>query len=132
MHSCVIRCASGTTLGDASEGKDALNISLSDSQAALLTQVAAVAKKPIVVVILTAVPLDISPLMANPKVGAILHTGQPSVTVLGIAELLYGHVSPAGRTIQVRACAASLTSAPSMLLVSLKVPRIEFSWTSPH
>lgn len=32
--------------------------------------------------------------------GAILHTGQPSVTIYGIAELLYGKVSPAGRTIQ--------------------------------
>ena len=52
------------------------------------------------VVILSAVPLDISALLADPKVGAILHTGQPSVTVLGISELLFGKVSPAGRTIQ--------------------------------
>jgi len=66
----------------------------------LIEQCAAAAKKPIVVVIMTATPLDISVLLANPKVGAILHTGQPSVTVLGIAELLYGLVSPAGRTIQ--------------------------------
>lgn len=49
---------------------------------------------------MTATPLDISSLLTNPKVGAILHTGQPSVTILGIKELLYGHVSPAGRLIQ--------------------------------
>jgi hypothetical protein len=34
------------------------------------------------------------------QIGAILHLGQPSVTVLGAAELLFGKVSPAGRTIQ--------------------------------
>jgi len=51
-------------------------------------------------VIMTATPLDISALLANPKVGAVLHLGQPSVTVLGIGDLLYGDKSPAGRTIQ--------------------------------
>jgi len=58
----------------------------------LIEQVAAAAKKPIVVVLLTATPLDVSALLANPKVGAVLHTGQPSVTVLGISELLFGKV----------------------------------------
>lgn len=95
---CVL--AMGTDLSWASEGHDAANISFTDSQAQLLAQAAAAAKKPIIVVLLTAVPLDISSLMADPKVGAILHTGQPSVTVLGIAELLFGKISPAGRTIQ--------------------------------
>ena len=61
---------------------------------------AAAAKQPVVVALLTATPLDISKLLANPKVGAILHLGQPSVTVLGAGPLLYGDRSPAGRTIQ--------------------------------
>jgi len=34
------------------------------------------------------------------KVGAVLLLGQPSVTVLGVGEILYGDKSPAGRTIQ--------------------------------
>ena len=92
--------AVGTDLSWSSEQHDATAINFTAASAALIEQVAAVAKKPIVVVLLTATPLDISALLANPKVGAVLHTGQPSVTILGIAELLFGHVSPAGRTIQ--------------------------------
>jgi len=90
----------GTDLGWSSEGHDASNISFTDAQLALVEECAAAAKKPVVVVICTATPLDISSMLANPKVGAILHTGQPSVTIYGIAELLYGHTSPAGRMIQ--------------------------------
>ena len=42
----------------------------------------------------------VSALLADPRVGAVLHVGQPSVTVYGIAELLFGMISPAGRTVQ--------------------------------
>ena len=58
------------------------------------------AKKPVVVVTYTATPLDLTEVMANEKVGAILHVGQPSVTVVGVGELLFGKTSPAGRTVQ--------------------------------
>lgn len=30
----------------------------------------------------------------------MLHVGQPSVTILGAGELLFGKTSPAGRTVQ--------------------------------
>ena len=30
----------------------------------------------------------------------MLHVGQPSVTVVGVGELLFGKASPAGRTVQ--------------------------------
>jgi hypothetical protein len=92
--------AVGTDLHWSAEGHDATTINFTAASAALIEQVAAAAKKPIVVVMLTATPLDISALLANPKIGAVLHTGQPSVTILGISELLFGKVSPAGRTIQ--------------------------------
>ena len=54
------------------------------------------------VVTLTAVPLDISFFKDLDKVGAIVHAGQPSVTVYGLAEVMFkeGGRSPAGRTIQ--------------------------------
>jgi beta-D-xylosidase 4 len=39
-------------------------------------------------------------LLANPRVGAILMAGQPSVTVLGVGDILYGRTSPAGRMVQ--------------------------------
>ncbi len=39
-------------------------------------------------------------MLANPKVGAILHTGQPSETMLGVGDVLFGKKPPAGRMIQ--------------------------------
>lgn len=92
--------AVGTDLSWAAEGHDAKNISFTTAQSVLIQRVAAAAKKPVVIVMFTAVPLDISEILANPKVGAVLHLGQPSVAVMGIAPILYGESSPAGRTIQ--------------------------------
>eukprot|EP01046_Picozoa_sp_COSAG06_P083542 COSAG06_NODE_30434_length_539_cov_0.581818_1_plen_152_part_01 len=48
----------------------------------------------------SATPLDISAVLANPKVGAVLHLGVPSVTVLGVEAVLYGDTSPAAKTVQ--------------------------------
>ena len=99
-ETCVVGV--GSDLSWASEGHDASNISYTDAQQQLVTEAAAASKKPIIVVTLTAVPLDLSFMLANPKIGAILHAGQPSVTVYGLAEVLFkeGGRSPAGRTIQ--------------------------------
>jgi len=92
--------AVGTDLTWSHEEHDALNISFTDAQSQLIAQVAAASKKPVTVVTFTATPLDISAVLSNPKVGAVLHVGQPSVTVLGVGELLFGKTSPAGRTVQ--------------------------------
>lgn len=91
----------GTDLGVAMENRDAVNITFSDGQLALVEAVAAAVAAPLTVVTLTAVPLDLAPLLRNPKVGAILHAGQPSVQTLGVADLLFGARSPAGRAVQV-------------------------------
>lgn len=48
----------------------------------------------------TATPLDLTAQLANAKVGAVLHVGQPSVTIVGVGELLFGKTSPAGRMVQ--------------------------------
>ena len=58
----------------------------------LINAVAAAAKSPVTVVFFCANPLDISMLMNNDKIGAIFYVGQPSVTIYGIAELLFGEV----------------------------------------
>jgi hypothetical protein len=77
----------GTDLTVASEGNDAVNITFSEAQLYLINQVrnhgnylvffcsifnvkkvAAAAKKPVVVVTMTAVPLDLTPLLKNPQV----------------------------------------------------------------
>lgn len=122
------------------EGSDALSISLTAAQTALVEQVAAAAKLPVVVLVHSATPLDLSAVLANPKVGAVMHVrsalqparcemlagagpdcepptaslnpslsvrpdlrgqvGVPSTTIAGVGPLLYGDVSPAGRTVQ--------------------------------
>ena len=90
----------GTDLTWSAEGHDAKNISFTTAQATLIQKVAEAAKKPVILVTMTATPLDLSAILANPKIGAVLHLGQPSVAVLGVAPILFGESSPAGRTIQ--------------------------------
>merc|ERR1719272_2834927 len=65
--------AVGTDLSWAHEEHDATNITFTDAQLELISQVAEAAKKPVTLVIFTATPLDISAQLANPKIGAILH-----------------------------------------------------------
>ena len=90
--------AIGTDLTMAHEAKDATSLELSDGQRALIAAVTAAAKSPIICVLFTGIPLDISTLLENPRVGAIVHVGQPGVQTLGIADVLFGKISPAGRT----------------------------------
>jgi pre-mRNA-splicing factor SYF2/beta-D-xylosidase 4 len=92
--------AVGTDLTWAAEGHDAKTITFTDAQQQLIDQVTAAAKKPVIVVLMTATPLDLTSVLANKNVGALLHVGQPSVTVMGVAPLLYGERSPAGRMVQ--------------------------------
>ena len=95
----VVLCL-GTDLSWGREGMDAVNISFSEGQLALLAAVTAAVDTPIVVVTLTATPLDLTPLLSNAKVGAIVHLGQPSVQTRGAADVLFGAASPAGKSIQ--------------------------------
>ena len=92
--------ALGTDLNYAREGRDAPSIRLPADQLRLVQEVAAAARKPITIVLLTATPLDVSQLMANVKIGAVAHLGQPSVAVVGLSDLLYGRRSFAGRAVQ--------------------------------
>ena len=70
------------------------------AQLKLVSAAAAAAKSPITVIVFTASPLDISAVLVNPNVGAVIHVGFPALAVLGLGPLLYGHRSPAGRLIQ--------------------------------
>lgn len=92
--------ALGTDTYTAGEGHDATSISLMPAQAELLINVSAASKSPVIVVMLTATPLDISMMLSNAKVGAVFSIGQPSVNMLGIGDLLFGLRSPAGRMVQ--------------------------------
>lgn len=92
--------AVGTDLTWSHEAHDAANISFTTAQLALIEKVSAAAKQTVIAVVMTATPLDLSPLLTNPKVGAVLYLGQPSVTVLGVGKIVYGDESPAGRMVQ--------------------------------
>jgi beta-glucosidase-like glycosyl hydrolase len=95
----VVILAVGTDLTWAHEEHDADTITFTDAQSQLIEQVAAAAKKTVLVTF-TATPLDLTAQIANPKINSILHVGQPSVTVVGVGEILFGKTSPAGRTVQ--------------------------------
>lgn len=82
------------------EGHDRDSLALSDGQQQLIAAVASAAAKPVVVVILTGGAVDVADLLSNSKVGAVIHAGQPSVTVLGVGDLIFGKAVPSGRMVQ--------------------------------
>ena len=96
----------GSDLSLEVEGQDRLSIAFSDAQLALVAAVAAAAKGPIVVQVHAGGAMDVAPLLANAKVGAVVHAGQPSVQVPGVGDVLFGRtpdgrsVAPAGRMSQ--------------------------------
>lgn len=93
-----------------SEGNDRHNISLPDGQLKLL-QVVASLGKPVVLLVFTAGPLDLS--WAKENVAAIIQAFYPSApTGDAVATVLYGSVSPAGRLPVT--WPASLDNYPSM------------------
>ena len=97
----------GSDLSLEVEGHDRLSIAFSDAQLALVAAVAVAAKGPIVVQVHSGGAMDVAPLLANAKVGAVVHAGQPSVQVPGVGDILFGRtpdgraVAPAGRMSQV-------------------------------
>lgn len=90
----------GCDLSCGAEGHDANTIAMSGAQLQLIEAVASAAKSPVTVVTLTHIPLDISAVLQNDKVGAVLHAGQVSVQTLGVGDVLFGKRVPAGRTVQ--------------------------------
>ena len=98
--------AVGSNLDLESEGNDRLSIDFSDAQKALIAAVTAAAKKPVVAIVASGGAMDISSLLANPKVGAVLVTGSPSIQIVGVADVIFGttldgrRVAPAGRMSQ--------------------------------
>jgi hypothetical protein len=110
----------GSDLSLEVEGHDRLSIAFSDAQLALVAAVAAAAKGPIVVQVHSGGAMDVAPLLANAKVGAVVHAGQPSVQVPGVGDVLFGRtpdgraVAPAGRMSQT-IYAADFVDSVSML-----------------
>jgi hypothetical protein len=64
----------------------------------LITAVANAAKKPVILVLLTGGPVDITFAESNPKIGAILWGGYPGQAGgLSIAKVIFGEKNPSGR-----------------------------------
>lgn len=95
--------AIGSDLSLEQEGHDSLTIDISAAQLALVSAVATAAKMPIIVLVFSGGARDVSPLLSNPKVGAIFWVGQPSVQIAAIGDLIFGRTldgrqySPAAR-----------------------------------
>ncbi|KAL4443344.1 hypothetical protein ABPG75_011081 [Micractinium tetrahymenae] len=81
------------------EGMDRESLLLQAQQTKLWQALAAATSKPLVVVLVHGGPLDISDMLASPRVGAILSAWIPGQHgALGIADLLLGKAVPSGRT----------------------------------
>ncbi|TVU25784.1 hypothetical protein EJB05_28293 [Eragrostis curvula] len=81
-----------------SEGLDRTSLLLPGKQQSLVTAVAAAAKRPVILVLLTGGPVDVTFAQNNPKIGAILWAGYPGQAGgLAIARVLFGDHNPGGR-----------------------------------
>ena len=98
----------GSNLDLEAEGHDRPSIDFSDAQKALIANVTAAAPAgvPVVAMVFSGGAMDISLLLANPRITAILVCGQPSVQVVGAGDVLFGKtldgraVAPAARMSQ--------------------------------
>uniref|UniRef100_A0ACD5X1X4 Uncharacterized protein n=1 Tax=Avena sativa TaxID=4498 RepID=A0ACD5X1X4_AVESA len=81
-----------------SEGRDRTSLLLPGQQQSLITAVADAAKRPVILVLLTGGPVDVTFAQTNPKIGAILWAGYPGQAGgLAIARVLFGDHNPGGR-----------------------------------
>jgi hypothetical protein len=84
-----------------SETNDRTSLALPGAQAELLARVAAAAAGPVVVVVLSGGPVDLSFAKASPAVQAILWAGYGGTYGgVAVAEALWGEASPSGRLTQ--------------------------------
>uniref|UniRef100_J3KUB2 Fibronectin type III-like domain-containing protein n=1 Tax=Oryza brachyantha TaxID=4533 RepID=J3KUB2_ORYBR len=80
------------------EGLDRTSLLLPGKQQSLITAVASAAKRPVILILLTGGPVDVTFAQNNPKIGAILWAGYPGQAGgQAIAQVLFGDHNPGGR-----------------------------------
>uniref|UniRef100_A0A0E0F4S7 Fibronectin type III-like domain-containing protein n=1 Tax=Oryza meridionalis TaxID=40149 RepID=A0A0E0F4S7_9ORYZ len=80
------------------EGLERTSLLLPGEQQGLITAVANAARRPVILVLLTGGPVDVTFAKNNPKIGAILWAGYPGQAGgLAIAKVLFGDHNPSGR-----------------------------------
>ncbi|CAO2038843.1 unnamed protein product [Urochloa humidicola] len=88
----------GLSQNQESEGKDRTSLLFPGNQQSLITAIAAAAKRPVILVLLTGGPVDITFAQSNPKIGAILWAGYlGQAGGLAIARILFGDRNPSGK-----------------------------------
>jgi len=81
-----------------SEGLDRTIISWPGVQEQFIAKMASCAERPVILVVLSGGPIDLSAEAANPKIGAIIWAGYPGQAGgQAIADVLFGTYAPAGR-----------------------------------
>ena len=89
----------GLDLSIEAEGLDRLDLLLPGKQTDLINQVAAAAKGPVILVLMTAGGVDISFAKTNPKIKAILWVGYPGAEGgRAIADVIFGQYNPGKQT----------------------------------
>jgi xylan 1,4-beta-xylosidase len=81
--------AIGSDLQLEREGHDRLVTNFSTGQLALISAVAAAAKGPVVALVFSGGAMDITPLLNNPQISAVIVCGQPSVQVVGVGDGMF-------------------------------------------
>ncbi|KAK9110663.1 hypothetical protein Sjap_018723 [Stephania japonica] len=80
------------------EEKDRVDLVLPGKQASLILSVAEAAKKPVILVILSGGPVDVSFAKYNKNIGAIVWAGYPGEAGgIALAEIIFGDHNPGGR-----------------------------------
>ena len=90
------------------EGHDRTSIDFSDGQKALIAAVTAASKNPVVALVMSGGAMDISALLANDKIGAIIHCGQMSTQIVGVGDVIFG-ATPDGRAVAPAARMSQMT-----------------------
>nr|GMD52130.1 probable beta-D-xylosidase 7 [Ipomoea batatas] len=80
------------------EKLDRTDLILPGKQESLISDIAKVAKKPVVLVLLSGGPIDVSFAKENPKIGSILWIGYPGeMGGIALAETIFGDNNPGGK-----------------------------------
>ncbi|KAA8546645.1 hypothetical protein F0562_003124 [Nyssa sinensis] len=88
----------GLDLSQETEDRDRYSLLLPGYQMSLVTTIAAVSEKPLVLVITGGGPLDISFAEEDPRIASILWIGYPGEAGgKALAEVIFGHYNPGGR-----------------------------------
>ncbi|KAL0450091.1 UNVERIFIED_CONTAM: putative beta-D-xylosidase 6 [Sesamum latifolium] len=88
----------GLDLSQETEDHDRYSLLLPGHQMALVTAVAAVSRKPLILVLTGGGPIDVSFAVGDPRIGSIIWIGYPGETGgKALSEIIFGHYNPGGR-----------------------------------